>query len=142
MNGDFTLAVHALVFLNHKKEIVSSNILADNICTHSARVRKVMALLKKAGLVETKEGRQSGGYLFTLDAEAITLKDVAAAVSAMFVSSDWRSGSMDMACMVASGMGEIMDGIYTELNTLCYDRLSKITVADIDRQIFGGAQSK
>ena len=142
MNGDFTLAVHALVFLNHKKETVSSDMLADNICTHPARVRKVMAQLKKAGLVETKEGRPSGGYLFTLDAEVITLKDVAKAVSAMFVSSDWRSGSVDKECLVASGMGEIMDGIYTELNTLCYDRLTKTTIADIDRQIFGGLQSK
>ena len=142
MNGDFTLAVHALAFLNHKKETVSSDMLADNICTHPARVRKVMALLKKAKLVETKEGRPSGGYMFTLDAEVITLNDVAKAVSAMFVSSDWRSGSMDKECLVASGMGEIMDGIYTELNTLCYNRLTKTTIADIDRQIFGGVQSK
>ena len=136
MKGDFTLAVHALVFLNHKKETVSSVMLADNICTHPARVRKIMALLKKVGLVETKEGRPNGGYLFTLDAEKLTLKDVATAVSADFVSSDWRSGSMDKDCLVASGMGEIMDGIYTELNTLCYDRLEKTTIADIDWQIF------
>ena len=142
MNGDFTLAVHALVFLNHKKETASSDMLADNICTHPARVRKVMAQLKKAELVETKEGRPSGGYLFALDAEVITLKDVAKAVSATFVSSDWRSGSMDKECLVASGMGDIMDGIYTELNTLCYNRLTKTTIADIDRQIFGGVQSK
>ncbi len=137
MNGDFTLAVHALVCLNHKKETVSSDVLADNICTHPARVRRVMALLKKAKLVETKEGRPGGGYLFISDAEAVTLKDVAKAVSAMFVSSDWRSGSIDKECLVASGMGEIMDGIYTELNALCYDRLAETTIADIDRQIFG-----
>ena len=142
MNGDFTLAVHALVFLNHKKETVSSDMLADNICTHPARVRKVMAQLKKARLTETKEGRPGGGYLFTMDAEKLTLKEIAKAVSADFVSSDWRSGSMDKDCLVASGMGEIMDGIYTELNTLCYDRLTKTTVADIDRQIFGRIQSK
>ncbi len=142
MNGDFTLAVHALVCLNHKKETVSSDVLADNICTHPARVRKVMAQLKKAKLVETKEGRQGGGYMFTLDAEAITLKDVAKAVSAMFVSSDWRSGSIDKECLVASGMGDIMDGIYMELNTLCYNRLTETTIADIDRQIFGGVQDQ
>ncbi len=142
MNGDFTLAVHALVFLNHKKETVSSDMLADNICTHPARVRKVMTLLKKAKLVETKEGRPSGGYLFTLDAKKLTLKDIAKAVSADFVSADWRSGSIDKDCLVSSGMGRIMDSIYTELNTLCYDRLTKTTVADIDRQIFSEVQSK
>ncbi len=142
MNGDLTLAVHALVFLNHKKETVSSDMLADNICTHPARVRKVMAQLKKAELVETKEGRPSGGYLFNLDAAKLTLKDIAKAVSADFVSCDWRSGSIDKDCLVASGMGEIMDGIYKDLNALCYDRLTKTTLADIDRQIFGGEQGE
>lgn len=63
MTSEFGMAVHALTFLNHKGEIVSSEALAKNICTNPARVRKVMAKLKKAGLVDTKEGLE-GGYLF------------------------------------------------------------------------------
>ena len=55
MTSEFGMAVHALTFLNHKGEIVSSEALAKNICTNPARVRKVMAKLKKAGLVDTKE---------------------------------------------------------------------------------------
>ena len=34
-------------------DMVSSEVLAENICTNPARVRKVMAQLKRAGLVET-----------------------------------------------------------------------------------------
>ena len=48
MNSDFIVAVHALVYLNHKADIVSSEALAKNICTNAARVRKVMAPLKLA----------------------------------------------------------------------------------------------
>ena len=51
MNSAFCLAVHALVYLHHRGELVSSEELARNICTNPARVRKVMAGLKKAGLV-------------------------------------------------------------------------------------------
>ena len=47
MNSDFIVAVHALVYLNHKADIVSSEALAKNICTNAARVRKVMAPLKR-----------------------------------------------------------------------------------------------
>ena len=65
MTSEFGMAVHALTFLNHKGEIVSSEALAKNICTNPARVRKVMAKLKKAGLVDTKEGLE-GGYRFQL----------------------------------------------------------------------------
>ena len=63
MNSDFIVAVHALVYLNHKADIVSSEALAKNICTNAARVRKVMAPLKRAGFVTTREGTV-GGYRF------------------------------------------------------------------------------
>ena len=60
MNSDFIVAVHALVYLNHKADIVSSEALAKNICTNAARVRKVMAPLKRAGFVTTREGNVQG----------------------------------------------------------------------------------
>ena len=42
MNGDHSLAVHALVYLDHRATHLPSQILAENICTNAARVRKVM----------------------------------------------------------------------------------------------------
>ena len=91
MNSEFTIAVHALVFLNHKRESVSSDKLAANICTNPARVRKIMGKLKKKGLISTKEG-VVGGYLFDLDPSKVTLYDVSSALDVPFVSSSWRSG--------------------------------------------------
>lgn len=55
MTSEFTIAVHALVFLNHKGTVFSSEGLAANVCTNAARIRKVMAKLKKADLVKTRE---------------------------------------------------------------------------------------
>ncbi len=136
MTGEFSLAVHALVYLNHKQVTLSSEALAENICTNPARVRKIMAMLKRAGLVETREGRQGGGYQFVLNADEITLRQIAESVNARFVSVAWRPGSMDMDCLVASGMGDIMDGIYDDLNELCLKKMERITVYDIDRKIF------
>lgn len=135
MTGEFGIAVHALVYLNHKQTTSTSEELAENICTHPARVRKVMAKLKKAGLIETREGTV-GGYSFVLDPAAVTLATVSEAVDASFVSVSWRSGDPEMECLVASGMAEIMDGIYGELNVLCRQRLQAITIADIDSRIF------
>ena len=137
MNSDFVLAVHALVYLNHKAETLSSDILAENICTNAARVRRVLAKLKKAGLVETKEGRVGGGYYFSLDPESTNLNSVAKALDVSFISSGWRSGDPHMACRVASGMAGIMDGIYMDMDTQCKKYLESISIADIDRKIFG-----
>ncbi len=61
VDSSFNLAVHALVCLSHSGRSLSSEALAENICTNPARVRRVMAGLKKAGMVETREG-QDGGY--------------------------------------------------------------------------------
>ncbi len=136
MNGDFTLAVHALVFLNHKQTTVSSQILAENICTHAARVRKVMAHLRRAELIETKEGRLDGGYQFVLNPKDVSLKKIAEAINADFTSSAWKSGSLDNKCLIASGMAGVMDSIYANLNKRCYEVLEKITIADVDNIIF------
>ena len=56
MNGDHSLAVHALVYLDHRATHLPSQILAENICTNAARVRKVMRPLASAGLIATKAG--------------------------------------------------------------------------------------
>ena len=135
MNSDFCVAVHALVFLNHKASTLSSETLAQNICTHPARVRRVMARLKKAGLVHTKEGAD-GGYQFLLSPDGVTLRQVADALDLSFVSASWHSGDADKKCLVASGMGGIMDDIFARLDARCRETLGEITIGHIDRRIF------
>ena len=66
MDSSFNLAVHALVCLSHSGRSLSSEALAENICTNPTRVRRVLAGLKKAGMVETREGLD-GGYRLTAD---------------------------------------------------------------------------
>ena len=140
MTGAFSLAVHALVYLNHKATTLSSEMLAENICTNPARIRKVMSQLKRAGLISTKEWID-GGYHFEGNIQSITLRQIAEAVDAQFVSASWHSGSEDKDCLVASGMAQIMDGIYARLNQDCLSRLEQITLDDIDRQIFRNSDS-
>ena len=135
MDGIFSIGVHALVYMNHKGQSVSSEALAENICTNPARIRKVMGKLKKAGIVETREG-VAGGYRFLGDAGSLTLERVAAALEVKFVDVAWHSGDMDMECLVASGMAAIMDEIYQQLNLECYQNLKEITIYDIDKKIF------
>ena len=77
MKSDFSVAVHALVYLSVKGCTLSSDALADNICTNAARVRKVMARLKKAGLVGAREGSE-GGFCPQVPPAELTLDRVAA----------------------------------------------------------------
>ena len=141
MTSEFAIAVHALVFLEHKGIVISSEELAKNVCTNPARIRKVMAKLKRADLIRTKEGTE-GGYLFFREAEEVTLAMVAEALQISFVSTSWRSGSPEKKCCVASGMADVMAGIYGDLNACCKDLLKQRTIADVKRELFHFAKEK
>lgn len=141
MTSEFTIAVHALVFLSHKGRVCSSEGLAENVCTNAARIRKVMAKLKKAGLIKTKEGAE-GGYLFHREAPEVNLRMVADALSSSFVSASWKSGDPHRECLVSSGMAGVMSEIYGALDMVCLERLKQITISDIEDRIFADHPEK
>ena len=135
MDSSFNLAVHALVCLSHSGRSLSSEALAENICTNPTRVRRVMAGLKKAGMVETREGLD-GGYRLTADPAMLTLRQVAEAVNTRFVDCAWHSGDIDRDCAICSGMAGVMDALYRNMNEECAAYLSRITITDIETRLF------
>ena len=135
MDSSFNLAVHALVCLSHSGRSLSSEALAENICTNPTRVRRVMAGLKKAGMVETREGLD-GGYRLTADPATLTLRQVAEAVNTRFVDCAWHSGDIDRDCAICSGMAGVMDTLYRNMNEECAAYLSHITITDIETRLF------
>ncbi|WP_294147300.1 Rrf2 family transcriptional regulator [uncultured Clostridium sp.] len=141
MTSEFTIAVHALVFLSHKGTVYSSEGLAENVCTNAARIRKVMAKLKKANLIKTKEGAE-GGYLFHRDASEVNLLMIADALQTSFVTTAWKSGDPEKDCLVSSGMAGILTEIYDGLDQRCRERLKEITISDIEDRIFASHPDK
>ena len=135
MDSSFNLAVHALVCLSHSGRSLSSEALAENICTNPTRVRRVMAGLKKAGMGETREGLD-GGYRLQADPTKLTLRQVAEAVNTRFVDCAWHSGDIDRDCAICSGMAGGMDALYRNMNEECAAYLAQITITDIETQLF------
>lgn len=128
MNSDFYIAVHALVYLKHVHDRVSSDELAENMCTNPVRVRKVMSSLKKAHLVLTREG-VAGGYEITDDHD-ITLCEILDALHIELFRFVWPH-DMNPNCLIASGMGDIMQGMYQDMEKQCRSYLSTIHIDDL-----------
>ncbi len=139
MNGDFAVAVHALVFLYHRQDTLSSDTLAWNICTNPVRVRKVMAKLRKAGLVEAREGKIDGGYRSPAGGGDTRLAQILGALDEKCVAPTWRPGGEEPDCLVSSGMAAALDEIYDRLNACCAHELEAITIADVAKRIFSRA---
>lgn len=112
MNSEFIIAVHSLVLLAHKPDgMASSEEIAANVCTHPARVRKVLGFLRKNGYVTTREG-SGGGYRLCIDPSDMTLADIYRTMAAGAIKPNWCSGNPDMDCMVGSNMQEVMNDVF------------------------------
>ena len=141
MNSDFVVALHAMTFLYHKGTVLNSEALAANVCTNPARVRRVMARLRKAGLVETREGRADGGYRCDRGGE-ITLEMLADALKLRFPDVDWKSGDRDNECLVSSGMSDYMDLLNGGVDGKVREFLRGITVADVEKWLVANKERK
>ena len=81
----FPVAAHALAYLAHKgayspAEAAPSAVLAASVPTNPVVVRRVTALLAKAGLIATRPGASGGAWLLHRP-ESITLDRVLKAVN-------------------------------------------------------------
>ena len=78
----FGAAVQATVYLARADDAVCpSAAIADHMRAHAVFLRRAIATLCRAGLVEAREGRD-GGYRLARPAEAITLADIYRALKA------------------------------------------------------------
>ncbi|SEG33745.1 Rrf2 family transcriptional regulator [Paenibacillus sp. UNC499MF] len=135
MNSEFTIAVHSLVLLAHLPEhMASSDDIASNVCTHSARIRKIMGCLRKAGFVRTKEGC-GGGFILNHDPDEITLGDIYQLTSLGTLKPNWCSGDQGNECLVSANMQNVMDNMLdgAEQNMIQY--LKGVTIGSMLRTL-------
>jgi Rrf2 family protein len=135
VNSEFTIAVHSLVYLAYLPEkMASSDMIAENVGTHSARVRKVMSGLRRSGYVDTREG-SGGGYRLTIDPNVVTLADIYRVMAQGSLIPSWCSGNPEMDCVVGSNMTQVMFGIFCTAEKQLESHFSAITIQDVLKQI-------
>lgn len=133
MNRELIIAIHALVFLKHRGSYETSETIAANVCTNPVCIRKVMTRLARSGLVLQRRGRKIGGYCY--GSGKVTLDRVVQSLALPIIKGSWQSGDEQAECLISSGMNEIVEKIDSDLNTLCLNRLSQITIDDIESQL-------
>ena len=129
----FPVAAHALAYLAHKgafaaKDAVSSAELAASMPTNPVVVRRVTAMLGKAGLVGSRTGA-GGGARLTRAPETIGLDEVLQAVDGCTKLGVPPKG-VD-GCPVGARIPDAVRGAITAADTAATERLAKISVADL-----------
>lgn len=74
MDTKFSVALHILTMISESKETLSSQALATSVGTNASYIRKVIALLKNAGLIHSQQGKT--GYQLSKSPKDMTLLEI------------------------------------------------------------------
>jgi DNA-binding IscR family transcriptional regulator len=137
----FPVAVHALIYLAHKgadrpERAVSSASLALSMPTNPVVVRRVTALLAKAGLIETRAGASGGAWL-AMRPSAISLDRVLKAVHGCAHLGCPPPGAKD--CPVGQRIPRVVAAAIEAADRAAHERLSRITVAHLLEEVEAAA---
>ncbi len=129
----FPVAAHALAYLAHMDadapaRAVSSAQLAASMPTNPVVVRRVTAMLAKAGLIGTRMGAGGGAWL-ARSPESITLDEVLRAVDGCTHLGVAPAGVK--GCPVGERIPDAVSAAIRAADSAASERLSKITVADL-----------
>jgi DNA-binding IscR family transcriptional regulator len=129
----FPVAAHVLAYLAHKgafsaSTAVSSGALAASVPTNPVVVRRVTAMMARAGLIATRTGAGGGAWL-TRGPESITLDLVLRSVHGCAHLGVPTAGAK--GCPVGEHIPRAVAAAIKAADTAAADRLSHVTVADL-----------
>lgn len=130
----FASAIHILAALAYRApDLVSSEELALGLQTNPGLVRRLMSRLSSAGLIKTTKGK-NGGSTLNKPLEEITISAVYEAVKdpPLFATFDKEPFA---GCEVSCNMGEVLTGLFGELEAGLVNSMQKVTLRDVVNQV-------
>ena len=79
MDTKFSVAVHVLILVSESPHPMTSDQMAESVGTNASYIRKILALLKKAGIVDGHRG--VSGYSLLVASDQLTLLRIYRAVT-------------------------------------------------------------
>jgi Rrf2 family protein len=129
-NTRFSVAVHVLTLLAQSAPTpVGSEVAACSAGTNAVHIRRVMANLRRAGIVASRSGA-GGGWTLARPAGQISLADVWDAIyeGEQVVQLHQEP---NLACPVGQHIGEVLDALSLRATAAVRTELSGVTVADV-----------
>ena len=56
MDTKFSAAIHVLILISESPTLINSDQMAESVGTNASYIRKILVLLKKAGIVDSHRG--------------------------------------------------------------------------------------
>lgn len=127
-NKNFSIAIQICVFMNFKGEgRYSSQELAESVDTNPVVIRRQLARLKTAGLMESQNG-PNGGYYLIKGADKVTLWDLYIAT---------REGDFfnrpkpNPDCVVGSNLKYLVEDTFHSAEMAMKPEFEAVTISDL-----------
>lgn len=129
MDMKFSVAVHVLILVSESPTPINSDQMAMSIGTNASYVRKILSLLKKAGIVDGHRG--ISGYTMLLPPEQLTLLQIYQAVMEQPKPHllDIHQNSSDR-CIVGRYIRPVLSGMFSGVEDAFANALGEKTLAD------------
>ncbi|UGB31883.1 Rrf2 family transcriptional regulator [Metabacillus sp. B2-18] len=135
ISSRFAVGIHILALIELNKEgITSSEFLASSVNTNSAVIRKLMGMLKNAGLIEVKPG--IAGAKLSKELYDITLFDVYKAVNVVQEKELFSiHENPNPKCPVGRNIQNTIEPLFTSAQLAMEKMLRSVTLEDVVKDI-------
>lgn len=129
MDTKFSVAVHVLILISESPTPINSEQMAESVGTNASYIRKILALLKKAEIVDGHRG--ISGYRLTVAPEQLTLLQVYQAVTeeTKIHLLDIHQNSSDQ-CIVGRHIRPVLTDMFADIEQAFARSLADKTLGD------------
>lgn len=129
MATKFSVAVHILILISETSSPINSDQMAESVGTNASYIRKILALLKKADIVDGHRG--VSGYGMTVSPKQLTLLQIYQAVTeeTKVHILDIHQNSNDK-CIVGQHIQPVLSSIFEDVEDTFAKSLAGKTLAD------------
>ena len=129
MDTKFSVAVHVMILISESPSPLTSDQMAESVGTNASYIRKILALLKKAEIVDSHRG--ISGYSLTVAPEQLTLFQVYQAVmeESKLHLLDIHQNPNDQ-CIVGRHIKPVLTGMFADIEEGFARSLAGKTLAD------------
>ncbi|MBK0347571.1 Rrf2 family transcriptional regulator [Aerococcaceae bacterium zg-ZJ1578] len=135
MDTKFSVALHILAMISESKEVLSSQALAESVGTNASYIRKVIALLKNAGIISSQQGRT--GYQLSKSPNEISLLEIYFATQEVnHISLFQIHQNANKECLVGKHIEKAMIPIFTNVEKHLEDELANQTLEQVIANLY------
>lgn len=129
MDTKFSVAVHILILISESPNLMNSEQMAGSVGTNASYIRKILALLKKSGVVDSHRG--VSGYTLTTTSDQLTLLRIYQAVMEEPKIHLWDiHQNPNDQCLVGRHISPVLTDMFENMEEAFARMLAQKTLAD------------